>query len=273
MAKRATNPGSFPLLQLQLQLTTAHRKGFLKTLITTMKFSAAIVAAVCAASSVNNVSAFGVHSNLAVRRQQSSLKAEKYDLSGLDGLESKLLSDEPTKKAPRQKKAPKKKAPEPEPVPAPAPEPVAAKKGGKKDKAEKYDLSGVDVPKPTPAPKPAPAPKKKIERPAPTPRVKVERPKPTPKARPEPKAKAVSTAAKDPNAGTVGVALGAAPLLAAPVIALASARSALSKTAARREEIQAEIAAKKAAEAKKAAAKATPSTDAGGVVGALVSKE
>lgn len=270
MAKNAPpNPLQPQLPLLQLQLTTAHRKGFLKTLIATMKFSAAIVAAVCAASSVNNVSAFGVHSNLAVRRQQSSLKAEKYDLSGLDGLESKLLSDEPTKKAPRQKKAPKKKAPEPEPVPAPAPEPVAAKKG-KKVKAEKYDLSGVDVPKPTPAPKPAPAPKKKIERPAPTPRVKVERPKPTPKARPEPKA--VSTAAKDPNAGTVGVALGAAPLLVAPVIALASARSALSKTAARREEIQAEIAAKKAAEAKKAAAKASPSTDAGGIVGALVSK-
>ena len=234
-----------------------------------MKFSAAIVAAVCAASSVNNVSAFGVHSNLAVRRQQSSISPLQMSL---DDLESKLLSDEPTKKAPKQKKAPKKKAPEPEPVPAPAPEPVAAKKG-KKVKAEKYDLSGVDVPKPTPAPKPAPAPKKKIERPAPTPRVKVERPKPTPKARPEPKAKAVSTAAKDPNAGTVGVALGAAPLLAAPVIALASARSALSKTAARREEIQAEIAAKKAAEAAKAAAKAAPSTDAGGIVGALVSKK
>ena len=74
---------------------------------------------------------------------------------------------------------------------------------------------------------------------------------------------------KDPNAGPLGVALGAAPLLIAPLIALSAARGALGSTAARREKIQEAIAAKE--RAAKAKAAASVSVDAGGVIGSLVS--
>ena len=178
----------------------------------------------------------------------------------LDDLESKLLSDpEPKgrKVVKKERPAPKKKeepAP-PAPVPTPAPE-----KRGRPAKKEKY----VELP-------PAPAPVK----PAP---VKVEKPKPERKPREEKKkveskpqpAKAVVTAPaeKDPNASTVGVALGAAPLIVAPFVALAGARGALSKTQARRAQIQKEIEEKEAARKK---LERTAEVDGGGVAGALVS--
>jgi len=245
-----------------------------------MKFPAlAIIAAIAVNSVVTDVAAFGVHSKLAVRRSPSTSGPSTLRMS-LDDLQSKLLTDKPapaaavsSKKSPPSRKS--KPAP-PAPVPAPVPEPVVvaevtpSKKGKKK---EKYvDLGDVATPaapkakvqatKPAPAPKSAPAPPaKKEERPNRT-KVFVATPPPKPVA-------AKADAVKDPNAGPLGVALGAAPLLVAPLIALTAARGALGKTAARREQIQEEIAAKE--RAAKAKVSATASVDSGGVVGALVS--
>lgn len=228
-------------------------------ILPTMKFSAVTV--VAALSCINNASAFGVHSNLAITRSHKSAAfgSSSSMRMSLDDLESKLLSDPApakggAKKAPAPKKQTSKKVEkkvEAAPVPVPVPTPAPAK-GSKK---VKY----VDLPTPPPAPKPAPAPKP-------------ERVRAAPKPKPEPKAKAVVAAPstpveKDPNAGTVGVALGAAPLLVAPLVALSAARGALGNTKARREAIQAEIAAKEAAKKKEL----TADVDAGGVIGALVS--
>ena len=115
-------------------------------------------------------------------------------------------------------------------------------------KKVKYDLN-------TPLDKPKPA------------RVKTEMPKPPsfsapsinlpslPKPGPKPKsvvAKPASTAAADANAGPLGVALGAASLVAVPLVGLAAARDVLAKTAARRAQIQTEMAAAEEAKKKKA---------------------
>jgi hypothetical protein len=245
-----------------------------------MKFTAAIVAAIAVNSAVTDVAAFGVHSKLAVRRSSgpSTLRMS------LDDLQSKLLTDKPapaaaaavSSKKSQPSRKPKPTPPAPVPVPVPVPEPVLvaevtpAKKGKKK---EKYvDLGDVatpaapkakvQAPKPVPAPISAPAPPaKKQDRPNRA-KVVVATPPPKPVA-------AKAEAIKDPNAGPLGVALGAAPLLVAPLVALTAARGALGKTAARREQIQEEIAAKE--RAAKAKASATASVDSGGVVGALVS--
>jgi hypothetical protein len=240
-----------------------------------MKFTAAIVAAIAATSGVADVTAFGVHSRFAVRTTRSSTLR-----MSLNDLESKLLTDKPDKPAATPKKSqPAKKtkqAPAPAPVPAPVPEPVPvvevrpAKKGNKKEKyvdlgdvaTPAVPKAKVQAPKPAPAPKPVPAP--------PAPANKEERPARTKVAPPPPKPVAAKAeTVKDPNAGPLGVALGAAPLLVAPLVALSAARGALGKTSARREQIQEEIAAKE--RAAKAKAKATASVDSGGVVGALVS--
>ena len=236
-----------------------------------MKFSAAIVAVFAASSAVTEVSAFGVQ-NLAVRR--STFASTTTTRMALDDLEAKLLSDKsaPKRSKPvREKKEKKVKKAAPAPTPEPTPEPVAetkpAKKGRKnKGKKSEYDLSGVDEVAP---PKPAPVKRAARISPRPAP-VKKERPK---LGLPKRKAKAVAApkkdTVKDPNAGTVGVALGAAPLLLAPVVALSAARSALGKTAARRQAIQDEIAAKEAAA--KAKADISADVDGGGVFAALVS--
>lgn len=241
-----------------------------------MKFSAAIVAVFAASSAVTEVSAFGVQ-NLAVRR--STFASTTTTRMALDDLEAKLLSDKdksaPKRSKPaREKKEKKVKKAAPAPTPEPTPEPVAetkpAKKGRKnKGKKSEYDLSGVDEVAP---PKPAPVKRAARISPRPAP-VKKER-KELPKlGLPNRKAKAVAApkkdTVKDPNAGTVGVALGAAPLLLAPVVALSAARSALGKTAARRQAIQDEIAAKEAAA--KAKADISADVDGGGVFAALVS--
>jgi len=233
-----------------------------------MRFTGAIVAAIAAASTVTDVSAFGVHSNLAVRR--TSFEAPSALLMSLNDLESKLLttSEPPAKQSKPSRKV---KATPPAPALTPAPEPVVVDK--KQKGTKKYvDLGDVPAPKakapaPKPAPKPQPAP-----RAPPAPVKKQERPDRVKVVPPPPKAQPVaikSETAKDPNAGPVGVALGAAPLLVAPLVALTAARGALGKTAARREQIQEEIAEKK--RAAKAKAAADTNVDAGGVVGALVS--
>jgi hypothetical protein len=237
-----------------------------------MRFTGAIVTAIAAASTSINVSAFGVQSNLAVPRSSVGPSASAL-LMSLNDLESKLLTtpESPSKQSKTSRKM-KAAPPAQVPVPAPASEPVVAEK--KQKGSKKYvDLGDVPPPKakapaPKPAPKPQPAPRappalvKEQERPD---RVKVV--PPPPKAQPV----AIKSAVKDPNAGPVGVALGAAPLLLAPFVALTAARGALGKTAARREQIQEEIAEKKRAAEAKAAA--DTSVDAGGVVGALVSVE
>ena len=186
----------------------------------------------------------------------------------LSDLEKKLLDPKPEPKAAAtskpEKKKPAAKKEEPKPAPKPAPVPAKATKG----KAS-YDLGGVEA-KPKPEKK-APAPK--VEKP----KVVVEAPKKAEKAAPKPKpvpvakapvVKAVTPAAKDPNAVPAGVALGAAPLLLAPVALLAAGRGALQGTKERRDKIQKEIAAFEAAKAKKAVA---AEVDGGGVVSALVS--
>lgn len=176
----------------------------------------------------------------------------------LSDLEKRLLEEpKPVKSGPKPKpeKKPKKAAPAPEPVPAPAPVPSA--------KSSKYDLGGVEgKPKKVKAPKEE---KPKVEKP------KVSLPKPTPKPKEPktPKAVAPKTpATKDSNAVPAGVALGAAPLVLAPIALLGAGRSVLSATKARRDKIQKEI---EEFEAKKAKAKRDAAVDGAGLTTALVS--
>lgn len=235
-----------------------------------MKFSATFVASIIAATT-DEVAAFGVHYRHAVRSRPSTLRMS------LDDLESKVLIEKPIRSAAvksQPSRSPNKKAPAAPSALAPIREPilvadVAPVKKGKR-KVEKYvDLGDVETPKAkASAPKSAPAPK--LERKNPPPAKKEERPNrikiPSPPSKP---VVARADDVKDPNAGPLGVALGAAPLLIAPLIALSAARGALGNTAARREKIQEAIAAKeRAAKAKSASV----SVDAGGVIGSLVSR-
>ena len=239
-----------------------------------MKFTAAIVAAIAATSAVNDVTAFGVHSRLAVRTTgPSTLRMS------LNDLESKLLSDKPVEPATKSQPSRKtKQAPSPAPAPAPAPvavvEVTPAKKGKKKERyVDLGDVATPAVPKAkVEAPKPAPAPKP-VSAPPTLPARTQGRPSRTKVATPPSKSVVIKgETVKDPKAGPLGVALGAAPLLVAPLVALTAARGALGKTSARREQIQEEIAAKERAAKAKAKAKTTASVDSGGVVGALVSR-
>ena len=245
-----------------------------------MKFSSVTV--IAALSAINDASAFAPHSRLAVTHRISS-NAGTLRMS-LDDLESKVLTDP----APRGRGKPGPKSAPNKVVAAataPAPPTPAPTKKERPQKVKYVDLG--DIPAPTPAPKAAPVkvekPKPvKVEKPKPVPVVetpkpvvKAEKPKPTPKKVapvvvpvPSPPApKAVVTAETDPNA-SLGLALGAAPLIIAPVALLAGARGALSKTQARRAEIQKQIDEKEAAKKK---AEKQAEVDGGGVVGALVS--
>jgi len=89
-----------------------------------------------------------------------------------------------------------------------------------------------------------------------------------PKPAPKPKAVAKPSAPADSNAGPLGIALGAAPLVAVPLVGLAAARGALSKTAARRAQIQKEMAAAEEARKKKSI---QADVDAGSLAKATVS--
>jgi outer membrane biosynthesis protein TonB len=130
-----------------------------------------------------------------------------------------------------------------------------------------YDLKGLDTklkqvasaPKPVPVAPPASnveLPEKPKPSPAPKPVKMVTPPKPKPVKKvtpPKPKLakKIAPPKVSDPNAGPLGVALGAAPLIAIPLVALAAGREVLANTAARRAEIEKEIAEREAARAKK----------------------
>ena len=121
--------------------------------------------------------------------------------------------------APKPKKEAKKKAP------APESEPVAAPKSKKRSAAKKV----VEAP-----PAPAPVEKKRKEK-----KVKKTPAPPPPPPSPVKKVKTVSSASTSTKAG--GIALGAAPLVLAPVVLLGAGRSFLQGTKSRREKIQKEI--------------------------------
>eukprot|EP00978_Attheya_sp_CCMP212_P013670 scaffold34349_cov38-Attheya_sp.AAC.1 len=82
-----------------------------------------------------------------------------------------------------------------------------------------------------------------------------------------PKAKVPGPPA-EPNAQSLGFALGAAPLLAVPILGLAAVRGALGGTVKRREAIQKQIAEEAAAKAAREAAKKTD-VDGGALAGAI----
>ena len=253
-----------------------------------MRFSTIAVLSVLASAS-----AFVPSANRAFTRSQP--------LFALEDLEAKLLAPPPPKAAkveqkpkpaPREKvekpkpepkvkvekpkpvprgKAQKPKveapAPAPAPVPAPAPAPVPAAKSTKSTKKLKkgdYDFSEIAEKKKAPVKLQAVArttPKvvtagKGLSFPAlPTMGKNVAAPK--------------TPVVSDPNAGLVGVALGAAPLLLAPVVALSVGRDFLTKTSARRAEIEKDIAARAAEKARK---DKDAEVDAGGLVKAAVSR-
>lgn len=221
-----------------------------------MKFPALSV--VLALSSSTSVSAFGVPRSQVSFSRCTALNAADYDFSVA---------------APAEKKSKKKAAkPEPVPVPDPTPAPVEAAKPTRKSKK----AAKVEEPKVVEAPKveePKAKSTRKTKEPKakavqtstpieqkvletkPEPKSKKAQSRPQPKAQPVPVAKSTASSQKDPNAVTTGVALGAAPLVAVPFVALGALRSTLTNTKARREEIAKEIAEFEAAEAKKKAKK------------------
>jgi hypothetical protein len=140
------------------------------------------------------------------------------------------------------------------------------------DKVEEEVKKAVEPAKrsfaqPQPRVREAVPPKPEIVSPPPKPELKIPSlPKPEIKA-PKPAAVAKPTTGADPLTVPKGIALGVAPL-ALPLVALAGARNVLSRTAARREQIQKEIAAeelRRQQQSKKA------DVDAGGIISAGVS--
>ena len=253
-----------------------------------MKFSNLVVLAACTATPVASF----VHPQHRVQVTRTSFVKPLY---AIEDLEAKLLGggDQPKKGA--------KKAAAPAPTPA-KPSSSSQPKAAATEKLEipKYESftgGGGSTEAPKKLPLDSPRPSKVESKPKPAPVVK-EAPKPAPvkaaapapkpappapvKAPPAPKKvavvpprKAVVTKPKpppkapvkaDPNAVPLGVALGAAPLLLAPLVALGAGRSVLAGTAARREKIQEEIAAREAAKKKKVAAE----VDGGALTSAVV---
>jgi hypothetical protein len=201
-----------------------------------------------------------------VNSLQKSKSPYDLDLTGITFPEPEPIKAAPVKNEPVKKA---KKAPEPKPEPpkpAPKPEP----------KAQKAKTPPAPVPEPA---KPA-SQAKKVTKAAPvvvpaktdalTAKVQSLKAPPASKSVPTPPPpKPSAPASSDSSAVPLGVALGGVPLLLAPIIALGAGRDILAKTAARRAQIQEEIAAEKAAQAKKAAANAQ--ADGSGVAKALVS--
>lgn len=210
-----------------------------------MKFHS--VAIICALATPA-VDGFGVVRNhLSFTTSSSSVLRAKAPVYDFGDLETKLLSPPspaPTVVEEKNIKSNASKA-------TPAPEAKVAEKPQKQQKKTKD-------PKPTPVETPksvsvatAPIEPKKVEvvvpKPAPT-------PAPTPIEKPKPVAQTKSVT-KDSNAVPAGVALGAAPLVVAPIVALSAVRSTLAKTKARRDEIAREIAEFEAKEAARLAKK------------------
>jgi hypothetical protein len=204
---------------------------------------------------------------------------------GLSDLESKLFTtpapepSKPSKPVPAPKAAP--------PAPRPAPKPKAAKADPKKaepKKAEPVVELKLLAPEPVPTPVAKSAPKgpaKKVSYDLPKevkkPRVKAPQSDGPSIAFPKfelPKAltrkaaeKIVKSAPTDPANPLAGVAIGAAPLVAAPLLALVAGRDLLTKTKTRRDQLQKEVEVVKAKRAQKIVAE----TDGAGLAKALVS--
>lgn len=223
-----------------------------------MRFHSVAVLCALAAPSVD---AFGVSRPQVsfAGLSKSVLKAKNpYDFGDDLFAEPKEKTSFFVDKTPKEKKgriADQKPSPAPVPAPAPVPEPEPVKAKKQKVKKSKKVEPVVEVKAPEPEPAPVveePKLKKGKNKKA----AKVETSKaPAPKKevkKAEPKA-----VSKDANAVPAGVALGGAPLLLAPIIALSAARSTLSATKARRDEIAEEIEVFEAAEAKRLAKKNT----------------
>ena len=199
--------------------------------------------AVLCALAAPTVDAFGApRSQFAFSRAATAItaKSSEYDF---------VLT--PTVEEPKGKKA-KKAAPAPVAASAPAPAPVVEEKKAEKPKKEKKEKK-EKAPKVVEAAKPVEVVKtfevKKVAE-----VVKAE-------------AKAVT---KDANALPIGIALGGAPLILAPLIALTAARSTLTKTKARRDEISRNIEEFEALEAIRLAKK-SGDVDGGTLFKAVVS--
>jgi len=216
------------------------------------------IAVICALAAPT-VDAFGVpRQQVSFARPATSALSAKNDYDFLE--DTYPTAEKKAYVAPKKKgkigDAKPAPAPAPAPVPVPEPEPVKPTKVKKEKKVKKAEpvVEAPKIPEPEPV-KDEPKLKKtknKAEKaktaPAPSPA-----PAPAPVARKvEPKA-----VAKDANAVSVGVIAGGAPLLLAPIVALAAGRSTLMATKARRDTIvQKEI--------EKAVAKKKVSTDIDG---------
>jgi hypothetical protein len=146
----------------------------------------------------------------------------------------------------------------------PAKTAVEKPKAAAPPKVEKPKVEKPKIEKPVAKTSPKIIEAPKIEPPkVTTPAPKVEPVKPVPKKETVAKAPAASA---DPANVSLGVALGAAPLVVLPLLALGAGRGALTKTVARRDQIQKEI---EAVEQKKKA-KYNPQADAAGIAKATV---
>lgn len=149
------------------------------------------------------------------------------------------------------------KVAEPEPVPGKkvkAVKPKPEKKKSKKELKAEAEAAAAAAEAAAKAEAEAAAKKKSKAKKPKAEKPKAEKPKPKPRVpslpakRPAPSKAPVEA---DANAGPIGVALGAAPLVAAPFVALAATRGTLQRTQARRAKIQEEIYAFEVAKAKK----------------------
>jgi hypothetical protein len=248
-----------------------------------MKFSSLAVLAVVAPfaagfapsnqKSLTNVAfAKSSASQLMMSLEDLETKATSGNLKTVDSSEGFKSGKIPSEPKPVKKAGPPKKEKAEKPKPVKAEKPVEAPK----EEMPKFEKPVPVKPKKAVAPKKAEKVKadqyidipdvKKVEKPRPSPfasKARVMARPDVPKPVPKPKAPVVV----EPNALPYGVALGAAPLLLAPLIALSAGRSVLAGTKTRRERIESDIAAAEAAKLKKIKDSAV---DPGGLVGAAV---
>lgn len=225
-----------------------------------MRFDANVVLALTAF--ISHVSAFGVPKQ---SRSFTVLRAKspEYDLTVpvFDTLAPEPVVSKPAKKG----KEPKKKAVEVNEV---APEPTKEKKL-KKEKPPKKALQ----PKPEKVEKPKKEKPQRVEKPKKEKPQKLDKVQKVEKTKEKvvkssssslPKPKAPKESPSSPFALPVGVALGAAPLVTLPVLALLASRTTLQNTKDKRDEIQSAIAQ---TEARKAARKEKQTDiDLGGLI-------
>ena len=253
-----------------------------------MKFSAITVLTAIAASTSNGVSGFVNNGHLAHKKTafspRSIVNQPNYASGALSmaisDLEAKLLSPEP-EAPPAKKKVEKKEKPKKE---------IKEKKESKKEKAAREAAEAAKAQEIAAKKKIAPvatgkvtydkeltkkAPKKKVVLSQPA-KINSSQSSSNFAAPKLPSLPAISLpkppAPKSPSEADanplLGVALGAAPLVAVPVVGLSALRSTLSKTQERRKQIEAEIAAAEEAKKKEIF---NVNADGGDTVKALVS--